>query len=131
MKKAPKALVISSLFAALAGCSVIDSRHRVEGWPELEVIEHHVDHAAMRDKCGAFTGPFSSPEGCAIFYFQDKTCAIYVSKDFPNRSALEHERQHCKGFDHVGSGDMAAMLRDWIAREAEPTRYARSQERRP
>lgn len=30
--------------------------------------------------------------------------------------SLDHERQHCLGFDHVGSDDMRAMLKDWKSR---------------
>lgn len=102
---------------ALAGCAAIDAHTPTQGWPDLMPIEHHVSNAEMRDRCGVFLPVWSSPEGCAVFKFQDHECHIYVSADFPRQAVLEHERLHCKGYDHVGSDDMQKMLADWRSRE--------------
>ncbi len=108
---------LSLTFLAGSGCATIDTHSLTAGWPDLMLIEHHVPHAEMRDRCGIFVPFGSSPEGCAIFKFQDRECHVYVSADFPSARVLEHERLHCKGYDHVGSTDMQKMLADWNSRE--------------
>lgn len=104
-------------FLAATGCAGIDTHTVTAGWPDLAPIEHHVSNAAMRERCGIYLPVWSSPEGCAVFKFQDHECHIYVSSDFPRPTVLEHERLHCKGYDHIGSDDMQKMLSDWRARE--------------
>jgi len=107
---------IAAVSAALAGCSVIDGHQRIAGWPELKIIEHHVAHTEMRDRCQRAVSAFSSPEGCTYFYLDRREAHIYVSKDFPTPWVLAHERLHAAGYDHVGSTNMQRMLADWRAR---------------
>jgi hypothetical protein len=38
-----------------------------------------------------------------------------VSKEAPSRYALDHERWHAAGYDHVGSTAMRRMLEAWKA----------------
>ena len=112
MKK--KILGVALLSAALTGCSVmIDKHERVPGWPELKIVEHHVAHVEVRDRCKRFVSPLSFPEGCTLFYFDRSEAHIYVSKDFPTPWILEHERLHAAGYDHVGSKAMLRMLEAW------------------
>ena len=102
--------------ACLSGCAVMDSHERVAGWPELKVVEHHVSNQEMRDRCNPYVGPLMSAQGCTLFFLDLREAHIYVSKDFPSPSVLEHERLHAAGYDHVGSVGMQTIVRDWKAR---------------
>jgi hypothetical protein len=83
-------------------CTVI-GHEKVEGWPELTVHEHHVSHKEMRDRCNRYAHWSMSPEACAEWNFMDGRCDVWFSTDFPpSKEVIEHERLHCKGFDHVG-----------------------------
>lgn len=108
-------LNVAVLGAALAGCSTIDRHEPVPGWPELKIVEHHVAAQEMRDRCARFVPPYQFTEGCTIFHFDRSEAHIYVSKDFPSRLVLEHERWHAAGYDHVGSSAMRRMLEAWRA----------------
>jgi hypothetical protein len=101
--------------AALAGCAVIDRHERVPGWPELKIVEHQVATQEMRDRCARFVPPYQFTEGCTIFHFDRGEAHIYVSKDYPSRLVLEHERWHAAGYDHVGSASMRRLLEAWQA----------------
>jgi hypothetical protein len=111
---------LSALLAAgallVSGCSVIDSHKRVEDWPELKVIEHHVSTHEMRDRCAKYVGPLMTPEGCTLFYLDRGEAHIFVSKEFPSERVLEHERLHAAGYDHLGSEGMQRMVERWRER---------------
>ena len=106
-------LLLAALAVSLSSCSTIDPQNRVEGWPNLEIVERKVSFGEVQDKCRPFVGWGQWPMACATFYFREAQCRIYYAFDW----ALPHERQHCKGFDHPGSNDMRAMYRDWKARD--------------
>ena len=102
------------LSAALTGCALtIDSHRPVPDWPALKVVEHHVSHDEMYERCRRFVPAFSAPEGCTVFLFSQSEAHIYVSKEFPSSWALRHERLHAAGYDHVGSTAMQRMLENW------------------
>jgi hypothetical protein len=104
------------LCAFTASCSVMMGHEPVAGWPQLEIVEHHVPHATMRDRCAKYVGFGSSPEACAEFDIANRKCHIWFSSDFPPQPfVVEHERLHCKGYDHAGSTNMAAYLEYWHA----------------
>lgn len=103
--------------AALSGCiAMIEDHQRVEGFPPLEVIEHHVSHTEMRENCVPYTGPFTTPAGCTLFVFDRMEAHIVVSKDFPRPHVLAHERLHAAGYDHVGSQAMKRIWEAWKAK---------------
>jgi len=107
------------LSAALSGCAImIDTQNRVPGWPELKVVEHHVAHEEMYERCRQFVPAYSAPEACTVYYFSRSEAHIYVSKEFPNDWILRHERLHAAGYDHVGSTAMQQMLEAWKTRTA-------------
>ena len=58
--------LLALLATLAAGCSVI-SHEKVEGWPELQIVEHYVPNSVMRDKCAPYVGFGMSPEACAEF----------------------------------------------------------------
>jgi len=99
---------LSLLFAS--GCTVV-GHERVQGWPELRIVEHHVPHHVMRERCTRYAPPMMSPEACAEFHFASGECHLWFSADFPPpRDIVEHEQLHCRGHDHVGGQTMAGIL---------------------
>lgn len=88
---------------------------RVAGWPELEIHEHRVDGREMLERCRKYVGFGAVPLACAEFNLQARRCDIWLSKSFAPATIVEHERLHCRGYDHVGSTGM----RDFLARYRE------------
>ena len=109
----PASVLLLTLIAT--ACTVIGGE-RVEGWPALKVVEHRVPHHVMRDRCSRYVGFGHAPEACAEFDFDTKRCDIWYSADFPPQSFIvEHERQHCLGYEHAGEHHMRAVLRAYEA----------------
>ena len=110
-------LGLAVLSAALTGCALtIDSHRPVPDWPALKVVEHHVAHDEMYERCRRFVPAFSAPEGCTLFYFDLSEAHIYVNKESPSRWVLNHERLHAAGYDHIGSDHMRRALEAWRAK---------------
>jgi len=108
-------LGLVALSAALTGCALtIDSHRQVPDWPELKVVEHHVSHDEMFERCHRFVPRFSAPEACTLFYFDRGEAHIYVTESV-NGFILRHERLHAAGYDHVGSDHMRRALEAWRA----------------
>lgn len=97
----------------LAACSTIDEHRRVDGWPELQVIEHRVSYEEMRSRCDRYVAFGMIPLACAEFSFHRGICTVWLDRDYAPDHIVEHERLHCLGHEHVGSEDMAAMLKQW------------------
>ena len=94
----------------VSGCSLI-GHQKVAGWPTMEIVEHHVAEADMRSRCVKYVGFGMSPQACAEFDFVRNRCDVWFSADFPpTRAMVEHERLHCRGYDHIGMRTMADML---------------------
>lgn len=98
--------------ALLTGCAVaMDMGNEpAEGWPQLKVVEHHIQHDLMKARCAKY-GTWAM--ACAEVDFRAARCDIWYSADFPPSPAVQrHERLHCDGFDHEGG----SALRDaWLA----------------
>lgn len=104
------AVTLPLLVFSLGACTTI-GHEPVEGWPKLEVIEHHVPHHVMRDHCAKYAPWGSYPEACAEFNLAEGRCDLWFSADFPPPQAfIEHERLHCAGYDHVGEENMSRLL---------------------
>jgi hypothetical protein len=100
-----------ALLALLCGCSAI-GHEKVEGWPQLTIVEHYVPHKIMRDRCMAYVSFGASPEACAEFDFASKVCHLWFSADFPPPPYIvEHEREHCQGYEHAGAHQLRTILR--------------------
>ena len=109
---------IALLAALLAACSTMDDKP-VEGWPKLQVVEHYVPSAQMRERCSRYVGFGMMPEACSEFDLAGGKCHIWFSDDpMPPGFIRNHERLHCQGYDHVGSDGMRALLQSYRAREA-------------
>lgn len=103
---------LSVLLAALvSACSTMD-HERVEGWPQLQIVEHYVPAETMLQRCRKYAGFGSVPLACAEFNLVARRCDIWLSQSMAWPSLVEHERLHCRGYDHVGETNM----RDFLAR---------------
>lgn len=104
-----KALLLTAALA-LQACTSI-GHQKADGWPALEIREHYLPHAEMRDRCVKYAPWGSWPEACAEFNLAAGTCDIFYSADFPPPAAfIAHERLHCQGYDHEGETHMADFL---------------------
>jgi hypothetical protein len=98
------------LALVLTACTIV-GHEQVAGWPQLEIVEHYVPEAEMRERCVKYVGWGMSPQACAEFDFARRRCDLWFSADFPPpRSMVEHEHLHCQGYDHLGMRTMADML---------------------
>ena len=100
------------LLVFLPGCTAIDMhREPPKDWPKLTVTEHKVGFWELQTICGGSV--IAQYVACARIFFKDNACKIYyVSGDEYGRLAVEHEREHCNGRDHVGSSALRDALRD-------------------
>ena len=102
---------LAAAAALLPACSTIDSHEKVEGWPQLRIVEHFIPDDAMRRRCAKYVPLGLMPEACAEFYFDRGECHIWYSADFrPQPYVMEHERLHCRGFDHPGGSSLQEAL---------------------
>ena len=114
--------LLAILFPLLLGACTVIGHQKVEGWPQLTVIEHHVPHHVMRDRCVKYAPWGSSPEACAEFNLAERRCDLWFSADFPPLPTfVEHERMHCDGYDHVGESNMRDFLARYNAEQANIT----------
>src|SRR3954464_1483819 len=58
---------------ALGACTAIGGAP-VPGGPDLQIVEHHVPHSAMRDHCERFVGFGQSPAACPEFDLGASRC---------------------------------------------------------
>jgi hypothetical protein len=102
---------IAAAALAAGSCTTIGGRP-VEGWPVLQTYEHYVPHAEFRDRCSRYTSFGATALACAEFNFRTRRCDIWFSKDFPPQDyTIEHEREHCLGYEHAGESDLRNMLK--------------------
>ena len=94
------------LLLFLSGCSVIDYSKRVEGWPDLKEDLRVVSNEEMYDVCSKF-GPM--PLGCVQVWFKPPLCRIWITES--GGYTEEHEKAHCRGYDHIGSTYMQNLIR--------------------
>ncbi|MGQ0522882.1 MAG: hypothetical protein ACT4P8_04375 [Betaproteobacteria bacterium] len=105
-------------FFFLAGCTIV-GHEKVPDWPQLTVREHYVAHHVMRDKCVKYVPFGMSPEACMEFDLRAGTCDIWYSADFPpGRGVIEHERLHCRGYDHIGGNVLSRAVAGWKSQGA-------------
>ena len=112
------------LAAVLCGCSTIDSHTRVEGWPELKVVEHEPPYGQMYRECRPYVGALSAPLACTVFYLDAGEAHIYVAKGLRFGPIVAHERLHAAGYDHPGSHNMRDILARWKTQKLVAQRLA-------
>jgi hypothetical protein len=110
------------LVLLLAGCATgkmveIDYSYAPPvDWPNLEEKLHYIEAQDFPKFCGRV--PFGyHAHGCSVVRFDYEVCYIYlVQKD---DALLEHERAHCRGYDHVGKGGVShKALERWKSHKA-------------
>jgi hypothetical protein len=106
-----KRILIILLAAAGAACSTV-GHEKVEGWPDLMIVEHRVSSGEMYDRCRKYVAFGMLPMACAEFNLATRRCDIWLIEGFAPRSIVEHERLHCQGHDHVGE----TAMRDFLTR---------------
>lgn len=94
----------SALLPMLASCGIIPidiHRPPPTDFPKLVVAIHVVSQQTMLGRC--VTPIARAPLACAAVDFNTMTCNIWYSVDVPPTKEIdEHERLHCKGYDHIG-----------------------------
>ncbi|HVL35255.1 MAG TPA: hypothetical protein VM489_06240 [Burkholderiales bacterium] len=106
---------LALLVVLLSACTIV-GHEKVPGWPTLEIVEHYVPHAVMRTRCDRYVAFGMQPLACAEFDLANRRCHVWYSADFPpTRDIIEHERLHCRGYDHVGMKTMAGILERHLA----------------
>lgn len=97
------------LLLLLTGCAAhmryvpIDySRKPPADWPQLEQrVVYSKTIQELRDQCGASNEASGKYLACSQLYFDAGLCMIYVGPQTAT-DVLEHEREHCRGYDHRG-----------------------------
>ena len=88
---------------------------RVEGWPQLEVVEHQVPEREMQERCQRYVGFGMVPLACAEFDLAARKCHIWYGGDSrPPGFIRRHEHLHCAGYDHPGSTAMQQYLESYL-----------------
>ena len=114
-------LILLCLLALATGCTTIAKHNPPPAdFPALRVVEHHVDGLAVIRACYKYVPVWARllgaiPEGCAEVWFAEGECHIYVRGDYPDARVLEHERLHCRGYDHPGGDEIRAA---WVRYKA-------------
>jgi hypothetical protein len=78
-----KRLCAALLVPLAAACAATIGHEKVEGWPQLQIFEHYVPHAQMRNRCMRYVGFGTTPIACAEFSLAALRCDIWFSADFP------------------------------------------------
>lgn len=96
----------------LAGCAqtarLVDIDYSVRppaDWPALEERIMYGEVEAVQRWCNMGPDIRRRAFNCAVYNFYAGICTIYLSDRTP--STLEHERAHCRGYNHVGDPRLA------------------------
>ena len=114
-----KALLLAS---ALSACTTIDTHTPPPvDWPPVVIHEHAVKFGEFWDKCypavsWAWRLVGALPSACATVNFAQNRCDIWYPQDSITEDVREHEREHCRGYDHPGSESLHAS---WAAYKAQ------------
>lgn len=100
-----------------AGCTTIGDTAPPADWPKLEVVVHRVDGIDVIAKCYKYVSlPMkllgSIPLACSEFNFAANRCDVWVEHE-ERGAILEHELEHCRGYDHAGSHDVADIWQNY------------------
>lgn len=94
------------LVVFLCGCvtKLVDIDYNIrppEDWPYLQERITYGSIEEVHRWCNMPEAMRDRAFNCATVNFDRRTCSIYLShQHIPG--ALEHERAHCRGYDHVG-----------------------------
>jgi hypothetical protein len=117
-------LVLIPLILLASGCATayIDKTRfggRIEGWPRLAVVEHHVSDREMVATCASTLPLGVEPAGCAWVDLERRICHLYLGEAVPMHATVRaHELNHCDGRDHIGETALHDLWLRWRARNA-------------
>ena len=109
-----RALLLALL---LSSCSMVNYSSRPADFPTLIERLHQYDTSAgVRDACGSLYEAYGQSVpfaliACSHWRFDTLTCDVYVQRG--DEGTLEHERGHCRGYDHYGESTIADAWRAW------------------
>ena len=96
----------------------------MKDFPDLKPIEIETNQATVGAICRAFSPPGATIQACSLLMFSAGICPIFVNAQTKNlvmpgdnATILEHEKAHCKGYEHAGSHEQAkalAVYKKWI-----------------
>lgn len=104
---ATTAPIISIAF--LCGCTAIDIKHPIEGWPAMREEVHLVSSAEMHKVCDKYGSALEFTLSCAEIFWNPDVCKIWITER--GGWIEEHEHMHCKGYAHFGDESMKQMLK--------------------
>jgi len=94
---------ILALLLTLSGCAPLATQ---PSWPSLPVSIHRIPDGEVYAKCARATPWWAHilffpvlPLGCAE-RTAEGTCIIWLGETSSD-AVLEHELQHCRGYDHI------------------------------
>lgn len=95
----------------LAGCTSMEVAVPIDysvpppaDWPRLREEIRRVSKDEIPVLCRGDSAHWSA---CARIDFKARVCRIYIAVDHPG--LLEHERGHCRGYDHPGQSWRSKM----------------------
>ena len=111
--------------ACLGACTVIDRDVApAPDWPRLEVRIHRVKGGELIAQCWRAESLFMKlngalPGACAWVNFGERTCDVYIPGYAKHLGyVLNHELEHCRGYDHYGDDTMHAAWAHWKEQHA-------------
>jgi hypothetical protein len=113
-----KGLIGVYLVLVLSACTAINIHQEPPSdWPKLETTTHKVGFWEMQRHCGTSGLKFLLTQSlaCAWIDFNTMTCRIYYAADDEHSAAhaIEHEKDHCEGRDHIGSTHLRDGWENW------------------
>lgn len=93
------------MLLALTGCAsyvpIDHSRAPPADWPKLEQRVVYTDSPEqLRKYCGASSEASGKYLACSTIHFAAGVCMIYSGTH--EAAVVDHERDHCLGYDHAG-----------------------------
>lgn len=95
----------------LAGCASAQTYTQIDyssapaaDWPQLRELVYREPASAIPELCRRSpTYSAGATTACSSVNFAEGWCAIFLPAGHRHEAALlEHERAHCRGFDHPG-----------------------------
>src|SRR5688572_4787843 len=84
----------------LTGCALKPIEYAIAppaDWPMTREEIAYLEPGTVPPMCAQYANHTNS---CAVVNFRTGVCYIYLTSKDP--ALLEHERAHCRGYDHVG-----------------------------
>lgn len=98
---------LAFLFSVPMGLVQMDYDHKPPAdWPKLDERISYIEPEAVGRFCGVPKNLVHRVQGCTKIDFYYNLCMIHLANKTPE--LLQHEREHCLGYDHKGDGGKSA-----------------------